>query len=454
MTGKLRTREDMTWVENKQMLIDTGYLHEIFSLSVEKVAARELAFVVGDPHYGYEPRLFHQLLASVSSLLERVLVFRREARDLEILATKVAMDYQLFDQTTLLDEDLDILRLGLAARKLAQETHDNTAKAFGEGDQLQNGFRSANLGRVAEIDVELSNLEAQENIIHHRYKLHRDYQAAYRLKHTELGNAHNYADRCQRLIVLFQQDLREAYLKSKAIVIALKTLWGFDLAVPDPESTFFIDELIDWNRDAIRFLEFIDQVNVTYDLTIPFTQPCVPDCNSIIQPDEFQRLLHSGNVDQPIKFDFRLEPKHFSFAKVRLLEVGFAYGNALDLVSSTGMDRNATKDSYAKLRVSLTPPTQEYSGSLFLPATTVQLGNVGLFNGGASVDRCSSNAVHYLDPVGKWSVEVSPLAVYKDDSSQLVRQGITGSAPISDFKLHLRLVVINPLADWPIRLGG
>lgn len=438
----------MTWTANRQALIEAGYLDRVFLTSIEHLVTGQLTGAHSDPHGGdeyiYEPRLAHQHAMSVASLLDRVLAFRREARDLEILATKVAMDYQLFDRTTVLDEALDMSRLGIPARELARTTHENSAKAFGSGDPLRDGFRAANEGRTAEIQVELGSINEQADIIRQRYEAQRAYHAAYRKKHTEPGNAHNYAERCLRLTQLFVQDLREAYAKGKAVALGLKSLWEFELPLPAPASAMFIDELVDWNRDAIRFLEFIDQTNVTFDLVVPLTQPWLQDGQQVLQHSEFRKALEEANQSRRATIPFRLSTTHFSDLKVRVLEVGFAYGNALDLVNATGMDRNATKDSYARLRIELTPPKQSYSDGSSSQPVAVQFGSVGLFGGNTPVDRCSSNAIRYINPVGEWRAEIFPLAVYKDDSSQSIADGITGSAPITDLKMHLRLIVVGP----------
>jgi hypothetical protein len=430
----------MAWTDQKHQLISLNYLDPAFAEAIELTVKRELAAASDDPHagdeYQYKARLVHQHTASVSQLLDRVLSYRREARDLEILAVKVAMDYQLFDITTRLDEDLDLARLGVEVRQQSFETQTLAANAFGSGQALQEGFAAGHKGRAKELALELQSVEKQAELIRKRYAAQRDYQAAYRAKHQEPGNAHNYAERAHRLTQLFLQDLREAYAKSKAIALGIDTIWGAKFPVPTPDTTVFIDDLVDWNRDVVRFIEFLTQGEVQVNLVVPLVQPWIEGGKSILSADQFAQSLSNGGKTSPIIFKFDLAETHFAHLNVRVLEVGLSYGNAIDILDSSGIDRNATRDNYARLRARVTAPPQHYADGSKEDAPEFFLGSVGLYGSNTPVDSCSAGLIRYLDPVGHWEISIDPLAVYKDASQQIASLGMDQTAPISDIKLH------------------
>lgn len=437
----------MTWFDHKSQLIKLKYLDSTFAEAIELTVNRELATVTEDPHggdeYHYYPRLVHQHTASVSLLLDRVLAYRREARDLEILAVKVAMDYQLFDQTTRLDEDLEIARLGLEVRKRSLQTQTEASDAFGEGLGLQAGFKTSHKGRAKEIALELDSIDKQAKLIRSRYVAQRNYQAVYRDKHQEPGNAHNYAERASRLTLLFLQDLREAYVKSKAIAVGIETIWGSKFPVPKPNTNAFIDDMVDWNRDIVRYLEYLTQDEVQLNLVIPLVQPWLPGGRSVLSANEFSKALSATNDTSAITFKFELGREHFSNLNVRVLAVGLSYGNAIDIVPASGVDRNATRDNYARLRVGVTAPRQKFADGSEEDSPRFSLGSVGLFGGTASIDSCSTGLVRYIDPVGSWEIVIDPLAVYKDDSKQAPGLGMDKTAPLADIKLHFSLAVVG-----------
>lgn len=436
----------MTWLEKKGELIQSGYLDAAFSEAAEVVVSRELATTAGDPHagdeYDYEPLLVHQHTTSVSQLLDRVLAFRREARDLEILAVKVAMDYRLFDITSRIDEELELSRLGVGVRERSIVTQRQAAAAFGREKPLEAGFEAVHLGRSEEIALELDLAAKQRDLIRSRFDAQRAYQLVYREKHAQPGNAHNYAERASRLTKLFLQDLREAYAKSKVISIGIRTIWGGDFPVPDPRSAAFIDELVDWNRDVVRFLEYLTQHEYQLNIVVPLVQPWGQNASALIKKKDFEEAISRADDKNPIALSFELQEDSFLGKNVRLLSVGLSFGNALDLVAQSGNDRNATRDNYARLRALVTVPEQRYAGIEARRPQTFCLGSVGLFGGSAPLDAFTGPSVRYASPFGRWAVEVYPLAVYKDASFQLATLGMDSGAALQDLKLHLSVVVI------------
>jgi hypothetical protein len=437
----------MTWTEKKSELIHSGYLDMAFLEAAEAVVYRELAGLPGDPRsgdeYEYEPLLVHQHTASVSQLLDRVLAYRREARDLEILAVKVAMDYRLWDITAKIDEELDLSRLGLAVLKRSIISQRQAAAAFGRDGGLEPGFEALHLGRAEEVALEIDMATNQRELLRARYAAQRAYQQVYREKHTQIGNAHNYAERAIRLVKLFLQDLREAYTKSEAIAIGIRTIWGKDFKVPSPHSPSFVDELVDWNRDVVRFLEYLTQHEYQLNIVVPLVQPWAEDGSALVDRAAFEEALAKSDEYNPLILEFNLQKNHLSGLNARLLSVGLSFGNEVRIVEQSGSDRNATLDNYARLRATVTIPAQQYVDAKASSPKSFHLGSVGLFGGGAPQDVFSGPSVRYADPFGTWRILVNPVAVYKDSSLQLATLGMDSRAVLRDLKLHLSLSVLE-----------
>ena len=431
----------------RTLLIEKNYLSHSFRFSTDVLLKEVLApGSESDPYpgdeYSYEPRLVHQHIGSVSQLLERAVAFRREARDLEILAFKVALDYRLFDSTSLLEEQLELSRLFAQARQRSAITHRKAADSFKKNDDNSSiGFFEAHDGRAAEIDLELDQLREQERLIRERYSANRKYQESYRQKHAEPGSAHNYAERQSRLLKLIVQDIRECQAKALAISEALRTIWKKDIPFPLFESPDLIDLMIDWNRDVVRFLESVTQNETVFDLVIPLCQPWLAGEKSVMPTDAVGNAFARAGADNNIELRFELRKEHFFDLDVRVRALGLSYGNEIDIVPASGADRNATRDNYARLRAIVKCPFQVASdrGSADVRPTAL-FGTVGLFGGSGGVDLVDSNAIANISPFGEWQVVIAPFATWKDHSSQHVHKGVQDSAPIRDMKMHFTLV--------------
>lgn len=436
----------MDWKAHKLELIDAGYVDAVFSEAADSAVKRQMALETPDPRPGnefiYEPLLVQQHVQSISQLLDRVLAYRREARDLEILAIKVGMDYRLFDASSRLDEQIEVLRIGRAARQESLRTNQDASKSFGEDKPAQVGYSTLYSGRAREIQLELANADEQESIVRQKHELQRAYHEAYRAKHREPGNAHNYAERAHRVFLLMLQDVREAYAKSLAVALGIQTIWGERIPPPSLDACDLIDALVDWNRDVVRFLEYSAQYEYQANFVIPLVQPLLQR-GPLVDAKEFSAAVERAGKENPLKLRFELRKEDFGGLAVRLLSVGLSFGNALDLVAQSGMDRNATRDSYARLRAWIDLPSQLMADGSTHGSVRTLLASVTLFGGNAPADACSGLPIQYCDPLGMWEVSVESLAVYKDASLQYATLGMEGASSLKDLKLHLGVVVMR-----------
>jgi hypothetical protein len=433
----------MHWRANKERLVASGALHSVFVTTADENAlaalqqVREIA--KSDPLI-YEPLLFESWLKDVAQLADRVLAYRREGRELEVLAVKAAMDYELGQSLIAIDRETQKLLVQKPVKERAKDTQATAAVAFEKAGQTEGGFTALAQGRFAELAIEISDADQQLKLIEEKWKAQNNYQKTYWAKNNEPGNALNYAERARRVYRLLGEDLAEAYGKAIAIREGIEIVHGKrlpDLPATDPLT--FIDELIFWIRATIRWAEWVSQYKVEFDLVVPLVQPWSASQTSILEPEHLRAALAKARANKslPTLVEFQLESDLFLDCEgARLVGVGLSYGNRVGLVASSGIDKNATTDSYVRLRAIVHTPVQTADGQTY-SRPPVALGSVGVF-GAAPLAFEQGDLVTNVSPIGKWSIALYPCLVYKDDSEKNIGDGIEGQLMV-DLKLHLRL---------------
>lgn len=436
----------MTWQVEKRRLCEQKYLHEIFSNSPDERICEVLKDLGGGAsyRYKYEPLLLNILLPDLSSLVERCLAYRREARELEILAVRSAMDYEQFRATAPIDQQLDKINAQNGLKEIAKRTQSAAALAFGGETALERGFASISAGRVDEISQDILDGSNSLFLINQRWKIIISYQEAYWLKNNEPGNALNYAERCKRVYELLEEDLEEAYVKAIAVREGIRQVYDFNLsALPAFNPTSFLDEFVNWIREAIRFIEYKSQNEIEYSLIIPLTQPWLETGKALVSTDEFSSSLNTSQQSKiPFEVDFDLGADCFFGKSVRLRAAGLSVGTSVAVIMSSGGDRNSISDSYVKTRAILYTPEQVDSKGEHYCRPPVVLGNVSTFNGFASPAIEGGASTMNVNPIGHWKIRLEPLVVYKDSTERLLGgEHIDGR--LVDLKLHLRLCTID-----------
>src|ERR1700730_13210955 len=97
------------WFEHKKRLTKKGLIHEIFT------ELHRVSFKL-DPKQDLEPLLLSRHAQRMGELVDRCLALRKDIRELEVLEVKAATDYDLFKNTSTLDEQIDILRLQMSSK--------------------------------------------------------------------------------------------------------------------------------------------------------------------------------------------------------------------------------------------------------------------------------------------------------------------------------------------------
>jgi hypothetical protein len=152
--------------------------------------------LVGTPPY--EPQLVDLLLNDISRLLDRALLYRRDANDLEILATKHAVDYKLFLDTYQIDTELSELSLSTAQSEIQQTNNSLACTQFSNStdkDPLASGLATQAEGISGAAAITANNEKRRRELIGTKACILKQSQDDMELRHTTPGNAHNFSER-------------------------------------------------------------------------------------------------------------------------------------------------------------------------------------------------------------------------------------------------------------------
>lgn len=425
------------WIELKRRLVNDHRLSAVFlgEASRDKIS---------DAAQNYEPLLIRRHADAVSSLTERCLSFRREFRELEILAVKAQVDFDLFNVTSAIDEELDLKRLNQGLKEKEVLTNAAAAEAFGKGSNLESGFSVLSEGRLSELAEDISNTQEIEQLVKRRWNEIRAYQATYHSRYTDSGNAHNFGERAERLYVLLKEDIKEASSRALALREGLLQVYAWDSGMPPAFNDLVndlnvVDDLVLWIRKVNRELELRSQSEQAFDLVIPLVQPWCNKNRSLISDKDFQTAISTDSQGW-INIPFSLDINVFLGKQVRLKGIGLSFGNQFSLASSSGVDLIQTADSFVRLAARITTPAQHDSAKQKYHRPSIDLGNVSLHQGEQPLAFTEGVNVENIDPIGDWVIQLHPLVVWKDGQVHELRNGIN-SKPIRDLKLTCRAYI-------------
>src|SRR5690606_13712828 len=99
---------------------------------------------------------------------------------------------------------------------------------------------------------------------------------ALRDRYTSPGNSFNFGERLNRILRFYVSDVSEAYQKSRAVQVALKSACGIESVAhsfPGPKSTEALDDLVMWTREVIDLYERFRASDTDLELTVYVRQP-------------------------------------------------------------------------------------------------------------------------------------------------------------------------------------
>lgn len=391
----------------------------------------------------YEPLLVEPLLQGVSTILDRAIAQRREAYELDILATKAAADYKLFIDLLPVDQKLEINALQEERLHRERSGFSDAAAAFskvGADDRLAPGLSSSHKTLSAAADASTIQAVERRDLLSQRWQLLAEFQDLYNLRHTSPNNAHNYKQRMLRAIALLEDDVADAYSRCQAICIGLKQVFNLDHPLPPKDAPQVLDELVLWTRHAIRKVELEAQSESTFDVVIPLAQPWRTDADPIISKRSLYSTIESDSELKNI--DFKIDRVFGSQRNLRLRAVGLSFGADPEKGGEKPNYQVLDRYAYWRLRATIHLPGQPKlagaTGNRLRPP--IVLGDVSVFGRSIPVAWQGGLACHNVNPNGDWRIVLNRNSVWATEEQADIEGGFW-SRIIRDLKLHLRVIV-------------
>jgi hypothetical protein len=212
----------------------------------------------------YDPFQVEDHLEEVSRLLDNCLAYRREIYDLQALATKTALEYELFSKQLESQKKLE-LNDGALKQLTAAKPHYVNASAA-NGDATLKAMASASLATT----IAASDWEAVRTAsIANKWQQLESYQKALTARHSEPGNALNYVERFNRVLEFYKQDVAEAFSLSRAAAAGIALTTNFKTDIPPLNENNYLDKLVEWNRATVRQMNLFSRDDIQSEITIP-----------------------------------------------------------------------------------------------------------------------------------------------------------------------------------------
>lgn len=468
-----------TWEEIKSALLPNYGFLSPFVPTVDKATIDRINELLNSgklEQFRYEPLLVESLLADCSTLLDRCLAYRREAREFEAEAVRFAIEYEKTNELLDLEERLD--KSTSEQHLLAAEAQllGVAAEQFSEATDLGPGFSMQTRSASDTASARSQIWESRIKILGERRAVLRKWQEAYMARHKAPGTAHNYEERMSRLVQFLAEDLYEAHRKSDALFQGIRRIHGSEVLLP-PLAEGVLDELVSSVRRASRLMDAHRQNEITYDLVVPLCQPWNASSAALI---DAKQLLEYGKNPHRQPLSFELANVFHNQTNVRIRAVGLSFGNT-DEPRSTSTSTSSSSSSskpwgisgqtdttgtsksesdgtamaavFAKYRIRATihTPEQENEDGSKYSRPPIVLGNLSIFGGGAPIALETGPQCQNIDPTtGKWRIFLENSAVHSGPSA-IPLFDKKGRSVIHDLKLHLRIAATFTSGDSAFR---
>jgi class 3 adenylate cyclase len=380
----------------------------------------------------YDPLLIEGLFKDVGEILNRCLIYRRDAQELETIAVKVAADYAKFTELVPNQREAEVNAQALDRLTVEFDAAVGSAAAF-QSDvtnkiPIASGLSAIEIGKQKAIQSAIILANRQITLVEERWQMAVKYEDQAQARHIEPGSSHNYSDRMKRILRFLAEDLQEAFAKSRAMLAGVRHIYGKDYSIPDIKADTSLDELVHVVRAASRYLESESLKDSAYEVVVPLAQAWLNgggNSRCLISPVELTRAI-AGNED--ISVD--LSPVFSGQTHMRLKGIGVSFGEVL----SKNMDPGwlAEKSAY-RLSAMITPPGVLVGGQP-VPRPAVRFGNISVFSGSSNLAWYDGTSCINANPVGLWKLRFYPLAVHcLTDERAIVDV-------VKDVKLHLSVV--------------
>lgn len=394
---------------------------------------------VKDKEPPYDIYQLESNLRSVSGLLDRCLVYRRELQSLEEQAVRAALDHKLFN------EQKDVL-LELELAEAVQEQHDlqqgGQAAASGEfrkgGPGLGAGFATTAATHAKAAQAASKGESTRKELVHRKWAAAEQHQELLRTRYMTDGHALNFGDRANRIRDLLREDVEVAIQKTKCAAKGMERLLGVQRPMPDPLKRAYLDKLVMYVRALIEDYDLVTQEEVEFEHIVPLRQ------------DRFKQnnTFTSAHIDQA-EWDLKLD--HGQNGRFTL-NLSNEFAKAMKRLRVTGIAISYVPPDVGSLEVR----TRSVSAVLFPPpvANPFSQGEISrppvpfarvAFYDPSNIRFVSEPAFENLDPRGEWMIQIST-NMYFPNATRTARD----RQHINDVRIHFLLKgqLEKARADW------
>jgi hypothetical protein len=225
-------------------------------------------------------------------------------------------------------------------------------------------------------------------------------------------------------------------LKAKALSLGLESLYKITEPLPQlvPPYPGYLDSLVLWVRTVAILVNRIRQDEVEYTLVVPLAQPWLThDGDGLVSAGDMVEAIKPAG--KPLEFD--MTPVFAKQQNVRIRSIGLCFG------TRPGQDTVNWRDRVSSVRVRATvhlPVQAPISTSV--PARRRRptlLANVGFISEASQAELVSGRSCANIDPRGKWTVFLEPLAVDADRTETDLRTHFWESDIVTDIKVVMRI---------------
>ncbi|TCA92173.1 hypothetical protein E0H65_22550 [Rhizobium leguminosarum bv. viciae] len=418
------------WVSAKKRLVGSSGFDWLAFCS-EDVLVDRIVFAATDKLLTIESPYDHfqieSLVSSVSSLLDRCLVYRREMYDLEEQAVRRALEYELFANQLKAQFDIETAPRIEAQRRLEKSGHEAASQEFKKDPMLALNFGFASISDASAkssqeaVDAEIER-KASVKIKWDALAL---YQSALQDRHRTPGHALNFRERYDRLRRFLEQDVGVAYQKLKKLSEGATRIFALTSNLERPFEFGYLDYLVSYTRQLSEALEIetIKEVDFEHVISLAFPQTLKANGSQIqrhFEPNAWIVALNPQTGSGNLKFSL-IASEFPAFARrLRIRAIG------LSLVLDSPE----------------VPIVRFRSGSavIFPPQVDQQrrppivIEKIGLYDPNSNTRLFTGTSANNLDPRGSWEVQVSTNMMWADAGAHG-----RSHANIRDIKFHLRL---------------
>ncbi|MBX9615590.1 MAG: hypothetical protein K2X25_08345 [Caulobacteraceae bacterium] len=373
-----------------------------------------------------------ELIDSAIDLIDRIVVYRRDAIELDGLAIKYAAEHKLFLDTFDLDAEIQQKALGWEQASFQRSANESAVNEFrSAADPLGLGLACQSDGSAKAADITHRNETERSRLMREKADLVKAYRLELHRRHTLPGQALNFAERYTRVLNLLLEDVRYLYVQSLSLSRGVKAIYGIDWQVPAISPSNYIDTLLGWFRALSREVDLHRDREVQETLIATALQGSPLHGVPYMTAAEFGAAMASNGSGE-VSFDLANDLP--GQGHVRTLAVGIAF--------IFEMSDPSTRDNRRVFRATadVEAPKQRIVGQVGQSPSPirVRIGGVGSLYQDKMITE-EGVSIRNLDPRGIWKVRVQPWLIGPEIKPFPRRPPV-----LADIVLSIRIAKVSP----------